>query len=91
MSAVAITVDGAPMRLTPAEARAVFEALNEFRMTRAGENSRARTKERDLLIYDLHEQGHSDAAIGRLVGITARRVRSAIGRVEAGRYRHAAT
>ena len=91
MSTVALMVDGASMTLTPAEARSVFEALQECRVSAKGERSRARVKERDLLIYDLHEQGHSDAAIGRLVGITARRVRSAIGRVESGRYGHAAT
>ena len=91
MSTVALTVDGASMTLTPAEARAVFEALQEHRVAGRGERSRERTKERDMLIYDLHEHGHSDASIGRLVGKTARAVRGAIGRVEAGRYGHAAT
>lgn len=86
MSTVAITVDGAAMTLTPKEARAVFEALQECRIAGKGERSHERTKERDLLAYDLHVQGHSDASIGRLMGRTARAVRAAVGRVESGRY-----
>ncbi len=91
MSAVSITVDGASMALTPKEARAVFTALQECRVAGKGERSRERTKERDLLIYDMHMGGHSDASIGRLVGRTAKAVRASIARVEGGRYGRVAT
>lgn len=81
-----LVIDGQAMRLTDNEAKAMLLALEEFRMKGKGPHSYEGRKEHDLLIYDLHQGGHSDASIGRLVGITARAVRGAIGRVESGRY-----
>ena len=81
-----LVINGQPMKLTPNETAAMLAALQEFRVSGKGERSYERRKERDLLIYDLHKQGHSDASIGRLVKKSARAVRGAIGRVESGRY-----
>lgn len=85
----ALVIDGKAMSVTTKEARSMLNALHECRVAGKGAKSYERTKERDLLIYDLHCDGHTDASIGRLVGRTARSVRAAVGRVEAGRYRNA--
>lgn len=86
----AIVIDGKSMSITTKEARSVLSALHECRVAGKGQRSHERTKERDMLIYDLHCDGHSDASIGRLVGRTARAVRAAVDRVESGRYRNGA-
>jgi hypothetical protein len=40
---------------------------------------------RDALIMHLHEKGHSDASIGKVVGLTRRGVGMAIQRIRDGR------
>lgn len=81
-----LVIDGKAMRLKNGEVKAILDALQDYRVTRGGGRSRAATRERDMLINELHDMGHSDAQIGRIVGRSAKAVRAAVARVENGRY-----
>lgn len=81
-----IVIDGKAMKLASREVKVVLDALQDYRVQRYGSRSRAATRERDLLIAEMHDLGHSDAQIGRIVGRSAKAVRAAIGRVQDGRW-----
>lgn len=85
---VSLVVDGKSMQLTKKEACAALHAIRGVRKSLAKLTRPSVREEIDMEIWSFHRDGMTDAEIGREFGITARSVRGALGRVEAGRYAH---
>lgn len=80
-----LTIDGRTTPLSAHEAKLCLKAVGTYR---AGIKKQRPSVQQvfDLEVYDFKRQGYSDAEIARTMGVTARRVKSAIERVEGGRY-----
>lgn len=79
-----LMVDERDTPLSPKEAKMLMRCLGDYR-----KGVRTRTSKReefDLEVYGFKQLGYSDAEIGRTMGCTARSVRGALQRVDAGRY-----
>lgn len=74
-----LVVDGSSERLTPKELRAALKAILDCR-----KGSKMRVM--DMQAHSFWREGMSYAEIGKIMGITSRRAKAAVGRVESGRY-----
>lgn len=86
----AITAGGSTAMLTDKEAKIALAAVASYRRSLARSTGAKRKvpirEERDRECHALRSYGYTDAEIGRMVGISARAVRSAVARVDEGRY-----
>ena len=80
-----LTIVGRATPLSSREAKLCLKAVGEYRAGIKKQHPSVRQLF-DLEVYDFKRQGYSDAEIARTMGVTARRVKSAIERVEGGRY-----
>ena len=87
MRDIRFQVDGKDVPLTEKEGRAALRAVLDYRRS-LGKLQRKlyKREEMDFECYDMRLLGYTDAEIGRALGISARSVRTAVGRVESGRY-----
>lgn len=79
-----LVVDGLETPLSPKETKLLLKSLSDYRSTLR--HKRSKQEEFDRECYALKRDGWSDADIGKTMGVSARRVRGAIMRIECGRY-----
>lgn len=85
---IELVVDGKSMTLSNKEAVAALHAIKDVRKKLVRLRRPSVRETVDMEMWNFHCSGMTDAEIGREFGITARAVRGALGRVEAGRYEH---
>lgn len=81
-----ISVGGDSFPLTVKEAKEALHAVAAYRRRLSRYTKVPVKRERDLQMYDLHERGMTDCEIARAHKTTVLKVRSAIKRVDGGRY-----